>query len=200
MWFHRIIAWVRALFSAPSLDDAAGGQEAPDARRASVDTYPSTFEPEFTRRQLLYPREQLRTFGLGATQDTYPLDPPLYESPKTIPLIRLSPQVDLRFDEPTQPLHVVSEPPASLSSREPTQPAPSEPLSANLQRLSELPDSLESFEHMDDLDDQTRRLIFLRRLVRQRVYNEGFAVDATPQQYRHSHGLSDAQGEADSQN
>ncbi len=199
MWFHRIIAWVKALFSAPTLDDAAD-QDGPDVRQSSFDAYAPTFEPEFTRRQLLYPRDQFRTFGLSAPQDTYPLDPPLYESPTTIPLIRLSPQVDLRFDEPTQPLHVISEPSAPLASREPTQPAPSEPLSANLKRLSELPDALESFEHMDELDDLTRRLIFLRRLVRQRVYNEGFAVEETPQQYRHSHGLSDEQGETDSQN
>ena len=208
MWFHRIIAWVKALVSAPALDDTTEGytgHEGCEPRRASLDAYAPTYEPEFTRRQLLYPRDQLRTFGLSAPQDTYPLDPPLldpplYESPKTIPLIRLSPQVDLRYDEPTQPLHVVSEPPAPLASREPTQPAPSEPLAANLQRLSELPDALESFEHLDELDDLTRRLLFLRRLVRQRVYNEGFAVEETPQQYRHSLGLSDEHGASDSQN
>lgn len=210
MWFQRIISWFRALFSA--LDDASVAHVAnePDTSDATSsaaaagsprpDPLTPLIQPEFTRRQLLYPRDPLKTFGLGTPQDPYPLEPPLYESPKTIPLIRLSPQVDLRFDEPSQPLHISSEPPAPLTSREPAQPTASEPLSASLQRLSELPDSLDSFDQMDDLDDMTRRLLFLRRLVRQRVYNEGFAMDETPAQYRHSLGLSDSSSETGSQN
>ncbi|HEY7849817.1 MAG TPA: hypothetical protein VIC27_07105 [Ktedonobacterales bacterium] len=204
MWFQRLISWFRALFSA--LDDASvahAPSEADDARVTGAmrpDALAPMIEPEFTRRQLLYPRDPLKTFGLGAAQDTFPLDPPPYESPKTIPLIRLSPQVDLRFDEPSQALHISSEPPAPLTSREPAQPAASEPLSASLQRLSEQADSLDNFDQLDDLDDLTRRLLFLRRLVRQRVYNEGFTADDTPAQYRRSLGLSDRRGEADSQN
>ncbi len=198
MWFRRIIAWVRALFSAPSLlDDAASEPEA-----SPYDVMPPS-EPEFTRRELFYPRDPLKTLGLGPTHGPFTLEPPLYQSPNTIPLIRLSSQMDLRQDEPTQPLHVASEPPAqapSQPSREPSQPAASEPLSASLQRLQELPDSLDAFDQLDDLDDLTRRLLFLRRLVRQRVYNEGFAMDQTPEQYRHSLGLGDASGETGSQN
>ncbi len=216
MWFQRVISWFRALFSA--LDDASvahvvgesdtAGVATADAASSAASAGPAAqsdplaplIEPEFTRRQLLYPRDPLKTFGLGTPQESYPAEPPLYESPKTVPLIRLSPQIDLRFDEPSQPLHISSEPPAQLTSREPAQPAASEPLSASLQHLSELPDSLDSFDQMDDLDDLTRRLLFLRRLVRQRVYNEGFAMDETPTQYRHSLGLSDQPGDRGGQN
>ncbi len=201
MWFRRVISWFRALFSA--LNDVSDAQYVDDAR---PEPPAPMIEHEFTRRQLLYPHDPLKTLGLGPTQSAYPLDsldPPLYESPKTIPLIRLSPQVDLRFDEPThepsEALHVTSEPPTPLTSREPAQPA-SEPLSASLKRLSDLPDSLDTFDQMGDLDDMTRRLLFLRRLVRQRVYNEGFSLDETPEQYRHSHGLSSQNGETGSQN
>lgn len=204
MWFQRVISWFRALFSA--LDETSDATEASATDATQYDALAPMSEPEFTRRQLLYPRDPLKTFGLGPTPDTLPLDAPLYESPKTIPLFRLSPQVDLRFDEPSQPLHVsnvsnvTGEPPAPLASREPTQPA-SEPLSASLQRLSELPDaSLESLDQMDALDDMTRRLLFLRRLVRQRVYNEGFAMRDTPAQYRHSLGLSETDDHPDSHN
>ncbi len=197
MWFQRLSSWFRALFSAPTLDDA---DDAPAAGATTYSALAPTVEPEFTRRQLLYPRDPLKTFGLGPTQPAFPLEPPIYESPKTIPLMRLSPQVDLRYEEPTQPMSVASEPPAPLGNREPTQPIASEPLSASLQRLGELADSLDSFDQLDDLDDTTRRLLFLRRLVRQRVYNEGFSIDQTPAQYRHSHGLSDHPGENGSQN
>lgn len=210
MWFQRVISWFRAFFSA--LDDAsvahvAGESDAPTAASTAAsadaarqDPLAPLIEPEFTRRQLLYPHDPLKTFGLGTPQENYPVEPPLYESPKTVPLIRLSPQIDLRFDQPSQPLHISSEPPAPLTSREPAQPTASEPLSASLQRLSELPDSLDHFDQLDDLDDLTRRLLFLRRLVRQRVYNEGFAMDETPQQYRRSLGLSDHAGETGSEN
>ncbi|HZC04669.1 MAG TPA: hypothetical protein VE338_03440 [Ktedonobacterales bacterium] len=195
MWFQRVISWFRALFSA--LDDVSDAPYADDAR---PEPPAPMIEPEFTRRQLLYPRDPLKSLGLGSTSSAYPLEPPLYESPKTIPLIRLSPQVDLRFDEPSQPLPVSSEPPTPYTSREPTQPAASEPLSASLQRLTDLPDSLDSFDQMDDLDDMTRRLLFLRRLVRQRVYNEGFSLHETPTQYRRSLGLADQTDVTDSQN
>jgi hypothetical protein len=36
----------------------------------------------------------------------------------------------------------------------------------------------------DGLDEERRRLIFVRYLVRQRVYNEGFGADEVPDQYR----------------
>lgn len=200
MWFQRIIAWVRAIFSAPLLDDTA---DVAGAHGSLFDGVMPSVEPEFTRRELFYPRDPLKTFGLGATHEPFPLEPPLYESPKTIPLVRhpqQAPQMNLRDDETTQPLPVASEPPAPLTSREPAQPVASEPLSANLQRLSSLPDEFDSYGLMDSLDDTTRRLLFLRRLVRQRVYNEGYSMDETPQQYRHSLGLSDSTGETGSQN
>lgn len=186
MWFQRVISWFRALFSARGDAD-----EAPTVDDMRLDPLAPMNGPEFTRRQLLYPRDSLKSFGLGAPHDTLPLMPAHYESPKTIPLFRLSSQYDLRYETPPETrLPVTSEPTAPLVSHEPAQPA-SEPLSTNLQRLSDVPDSLDSFDQMGDLDDMTRRLLFLRRLVRQRVYNEGFAADETPRQYRHSLGLTD---------
>lgn len=201
MWFHRIIAWVKALFSAPMLDDTV---ETNEARNVMFEGMAPPSEPEFTRRELFYPRDSLKTFGVGSNRDSFALEPPLYESPKTIPLMRLSPQMELRHDEPTPALPVSSEPPVSPPVRDsgqlPGQPVVSEPLSASLQRLGNLPDSLDPFDQMDDLDDLTRRLLFLRRLVRQRVYNEGFTVEETPEQYRHSLGLGDEGDPTGSQN
>lgn len=195
MWFRRFIAWVRTFFSASLLDDDPHQSE---AHGGDFDTTMPLIEPEFTRRQFFYPRDSFKTYGVGGPHDAYTLEPTSYESPKTVPLMRLSPQVELRHEEPTQPLPVASEPPAPI--REPSQPVISEPLAANLQRLSSLPDSLDTFDLIDDVDDTTRRLLFLRRLVRQRVYNEGFAIGDTPQQYRHSLGLAEEPGEPDSQN
>ena len=39
--------------------------------------------------------------------------------------------------------------------------------------------------------DLYRRLMILRRLVRQRIYNEGFPADATPEQYQRYAGQDD---------
>lgn len=44
-------------------------------------------------------------------------------------------------------------------------------------------DQLDALEGMDAVQ---RRLVLIRYLVRQRVYNEGFSPDATPEQYRWS--------------
>lgn len=193
MWFQRIIAWFMALFAAPTLDDPADGGE-PDVLLYEPLTPP--MRPEITRRQLLYPRDPLRTFGLGPTGDAFTFEPPHYEAPTTMPLIRITPP-ELRYEAPTQPLSVASEPPAPpVAGRDstPTSPQASEPLAASLQRLADMPDfadpvdAPESFEQLDDLDDMTRRLLFLRRLVRQRVYNEGFPPEHTPEQYRRSIG------------
>ncbi|MEO7001516.1 MAG: hypothetical protein ABI068_06920 [Ktedonobacterales bacterium] len=47
--------------------------------------------------------------------------------------------------------------------------------------LAHLPTSLDD---VDRLTEAQRRLVFLRYLVRQRVYNEGFPAQQTPDQYR----------------
>src|SRR5512143_579780 len=57
MWFRRFIAWVRARFSASLIDDAGDLTETRDLPFAGV---MPPYEPEFTRRQLFYPRDQLR--------------------------------------------------------------------------------------------------------------------------------------------
>lgn len=204
MWFRRFIAWLRARFSAPALDDAT---DTTTVRTYGFDGAISPIDPEFTRRQFFYPRDPLKTFGLGPTHDAFTLEPTSYESPTTIPLRRVAPPVNRLDEQPTLPLlpplpsmdETPIPTPASTTVpapgrepvREPSQPVASEPLPASLQRLSDLPDSTDIFDLMDDLDDGTRRLLFLRRLVRQRVYNEGFALDQTPRQYRRSLGLSD---------
>lgn len=209
MWFRRFIAWVRARFSASLIDDAGDLTETRDLPFAGV---MPPYEPEFTRRQLFYPRDQLRAFGLGPTYDAFTLEPTSYESPKTIPLRRLSPQMEWLDEQPTQTLPTLDEPPIPMPApttipassrepaREPSQPVVSEPLSASLQRFSDLPDTPDIFDMMDDLDETTRRLLFLRRLVRQHVYNEGFGFGQTPQQYRHSLGMSDDPDQPDSHN
>jgi len=47
--------------------------------------------------------------------------------------------------------------------------------------FSHLPTSLDD---VDKLTEAQRRLVFLRYLVRQRIYNEGFSAQQTPDQYR----------------
>ena len=47
--------------------------------------------------------------------------------------------------------------------------------------LSNLPTSLDD---VDKLTEAQRRLVFLRYMVRQRIYNEGFTPQQTPEQYR----------------
>ena len=44
---------------------------------------------------------------------------------------------------------------------------------------------------LERLDAQMRRLMLLRHLVRQRVFNEGFASNDIPRQYRRSLGLDE---------
>ena len=213
MWFRRFIAWLRARFSASALDDATSGS---NPHEAYYDGAMPPLEPEFTRRQFFYPHDPLKTFGLGPAHDAFTLEPTNYESPTTIPLRRVAPPLNRLDEQPTlpllPPLPTIDETPipapASTTlpapgrepTREPSQPVASEPLSASLERLSDLPDSADIFDLMDDLDDGTRRLLFLRRLVRQRVYNEGFALDQTPRQYRHSLGLSDEPEQPESHN
>ncbi|MDE3228254.1 MAG: hypothetical protein KGO05_00105, partial [Chloroflexota bacterium] len=168
MWFRRFITWFRARFSAP-----ADVTSAPIARETPYDGALSPIEPEFTRRQLFYPRDPLKTFGLGPAHDAFTLEPTSYESPTTIPLRRLTSQMSRLDEQPTQPilppLPTLNETPVPAPTpttipapgrepaREPRQSAPSEPLPASLQRLSDLPDSADIFELMDDLDDGTRR-------------------------------------------
>ncbi len=49
-----------------------------------------------------------------------------------------------------------------------------------------------NLEELEQLDAGQRRLVLLRYLVRQRVYNEGFPGDRIPQQYHHSVGLDES--------
>jgi hypothetical protein len=42
----------------------------------------------------------------------------------------------------------------------------------------------------EGMDDVWRRLVFVRYLVRQHVYNEGFNADDLPEQYRWTNGES----------
>lgn len=108
---------------------------------------------------------------------------------------------------PTRPLRQKTQPAAISATPAPNPgPAPVEaPVAANIAPLA--PDPAETARivpvtHTTDapgddlgdlerLDAETRRLMLLRHLVRQRVFNEGFASGEIPRQYRWSLGLDE---------
>jgi hypothetical protein len=94
------------------------------------------------------------------------------------PQTELAPQISLAPIAPAAPEQIEAIPDSSL--------IPALPTAVNMDEYSD--------EYGDDLDalaqfdGDTRRLMVLRHLVRQRVFNEGFASDSIPPQYRKSHG------------
>ena len=72
--------------------------------------------------------------------------------------------------------------------------APDDPLAAEdalARALAGRADALSAFDSSDGSPVTRRRMVFLRYLVRRRVYNEGFAPGEAPPQYHHSLGLDD---------
>jgi len=72
--------------------------------------------------------------------------------------------------------------------------APDDPLAADdalARALAGRAEPLSDFDAPDGSPVTRRRMIFLRYLVRRRVYNEGFAPGEAPPQYHHSLGLDD---------
>ncbi|MGE5334469.1 MAG: hypothetical protein ACM3N4_07200 [Nitrososphaerota archaeon] len=114
---------------------------------------------------------------------------------------RLRPRLRLTSRElgsaPTRPLRFKSQQPTSPVTGEspPPRPTPAPVVSAP----ADVPRIIPAFhmangQHEDlsdlgQLDADTRRLVLLRHLVRQRVFNEGFTGDAIPRQYHRSLGL-----------
>lgn len=60
--------------------------------------------------------------------------------------------------------------------------------------------SAASLAAIEQLDATQRRLIFLRYLVRQGIYNEGFGSHPLPEQYWRSRGLGDERDGHDTHN
>jgi hypothetical protein len=81
---------------------------------------------------------------------------------------------------PVRPQDDFPDPPASLDS-----------LLANLPPLAELPSAEATLDAAEGMDAVQRRLMFVRYLVRQRIYNEGFSANALPEQYRWESGIED---------
>jgi hypothetical protein len=107
---------------------------------------------------------------------------------------------------PTRPLRHKLQPAVT-----PAQPAPVETPAprANLAALAPEPSdaarivpvthsagsSGDDLGELEQVDVETRRLMVLRHLVRQRVFNEGFTTGEIPRQYRRSLGLEESVAE-----
>lgn len=182
MWYRRFVSWFRSLFTIPSQVNAQ-----PTPRDAGAPTLPTTAPLHGPVGSLDQSAPPLPAADL----------PPRHEPPTTVPLARLA--------RPSQPLTGMPMNGDGIgshyllwSSREPSPPSPPapplrpltgsprssdaigpEPGRADMERDDE--DDLASF--IEPGSDLYRRLMILRRLVRQRVYNEGFPAGATPEQY-----------------
>lgn len=112
---------------------------------------------------------------------------------------------------PTRPLRHKTQPAAISATPAPAAPAPAPtPVEAPAPRANLAPLAPEPTDatrivpvthtsgaggddlgDLERLDAETRRLMLLRHLVRQRVFNEGFATGDIPRQYRRSLGLEE---------
>ena len=119
------------------------------------------------------------------------------------PRLRLTPRDPELI--PTRPLRHKAQPASSSAPPAPVEtietPAPRANLASLAPESSEaariVPVTHSTDTHGDDLselerlDTETRRLMLLRHLVRQRVFNEGFSSGDIPRQYRRSLGLEE---------
>lgn len=122
------------------------------------------------------------------------------------PRLRLAPRDSGLI--PTRPLRHKTQP-AAMSDTPAPEPAPA-PVEAPAPRANLAPLAAEpsdatrivpvthstgaggdDLSDLERLDAETRRLMLLRHLVRQRVFNEGFASGDIPRQYRRSLGLEE---------
>lgn len=194
MWFRHFLARLKAVLTSvvESLDEpmsvAAASPPLDDAFHNAVTAPQRVIERPVTLLAVDLEPPVAQDNDSAADDASEEEEPESFDTSTTMPLMRLSPPIDRRRDQPAHALPIASEPAQPTAGREPTQ--PSQPLAANLQRLQNLADT-EALAVLSDLDESTRRLLFLRRLVRQRIYNEGFSVEQIPAQYRRSHGLGD---------
>lgn len=189
MWYRRLVSWIRSLFTTST--------------QVNAQPMPRSVIPPTLRTAPL--REPFSALDQSAPQFPPAVEfPPRREPPITVPLARLA--------RPSQPLTGIpasgdSIGPLHISwvSREPSQPSqPTQPLTGLPlpgdamwpELASENADTEWGGEDDEPLaiepgSDLGRRLMILRRLVRQRVYNEGFPPDATPEQYQRFPGQDD---------
>ncbi len=188
MWYQRIVSWIRSLFTTSSVvnDQSASSYAGPP-------TLPLTAPL----------RGPVGALDQGAPPPPPRVEfPPHREPPTTVPLARLA--------QPSQPLTGM---PASSdglgplhalwSSREPShpshplQPQTGAPISGDAAWPELAPEPVNDLDQeggdeetppIEPGSDLYRRLMILRRLVRQRIYNEGFPADATPEQYQRYSG------------
>lgn len=198
MWYRRLVSWIRSLFGAPRLP--APAPFVPP--RPRTPTLPLT-------APLRPPQGPLD----GVSSPLPPIGfPTRREPPTTVPLGRLTTNSQPVSGLPTtgDGLSALSafwaERDGGVPSQPPTPPSQSapllQPLDADLEQLEpfepelpepELPGPIYPAFDTDEAGDEDditpgsmayRRLMILRRLVRQGVYNEGFQPDALPEQYR----------------
>ncbi|HEU0026771.1 MAG TPA: hypothetical protein VFQ25_06605 [Ktedonobacterales bacterium] len=195
MWYRRFVSWLRSLFT-PSTE---------------VNPQPAPLDSDTPTLPMTAPlREPLGAWDEGMTLPPQMIEAPEFpthrEPPTTVPLARLA--------GPSEPLTGASGSsdgvgPAQRGwiSREPSQPSqPTQPLPeapqprdpARLDVDAEFADTSAGIDGgydeapvIEPGSDLYRRLMILRRLVRQRVYNEGFAPSATPEQYLRYPGQDD---------
>lgn len=203
MWYRRFVSWIRSLFTTSI---PVNGQSS--LQRDTTPTLPMT-------APLREPFSPLDQVAPPPPAVDFPLQ---REPPTTVPLARLA--------RPSQPLTGMPASGDGISSLhmlwgaiEPTQPSqplrlsqPSQPLSGSLEPDETVwPEPAPEGADMlpDDGGDESdliepgselyRRLMVLRRLVRQRIYNEGFPPDATPEQYQRYSGQDGSDSPFDAQ-
>ena len=204
MWYRRFVSWLRSRFIAsPEVS----------AQPAPLDTDAPTLPMTAPLREPLEAWDE--SVSLPPQMVELPELPAHREPPTTVPLARLA-----RPSEPltgaagsadgggaAQRGWISREPPQPSQPSQPAQPSQSSQSSQPAQPLPETPQPIEPTRldaESADSDgghaeapviepgsDLYRRLMILRRLVRQRVYNEGFAPGATPEQYLRYPGQDD---------
>lgn len=200
MWYQRFVSWLRSLFTTSSEVNA---QPAPLDSEAPTLPMTAPLREPFGAwdENMALPPPMVEFPVYREPPSTVPLARLAHPSQ---PLTSASMGVDdmgmgrlgWASHEPSQPSQPIqsSQPTQPLS--EAPQPRPIEPawLDAEPEDASEIMDDMDNImDSMDGVDDEApdiepgsdlfQRLMLLRRLVRQRVYNEGFAPDATPEQY-----------------
>ena len=195
MWYRRFVSWIRSLFTTSSQVNAR-----PMPRSAIPPTLPRTAPLLKPFSALDQSAPQLPPAGEF---------PPRHEPPTTVPLARLARPSQPLSGIPASgdgigigPLHITwvsHEPSQPPQPSQPTQPLTGLPLPGDVmwpEAASESADTEWGGEDDEPLaidpgSDLGRRLIILRRLVRQRIYNEGFPPDAIPEQYQRFPGQDD---------
>ncbi|HEX9038125.1 MAG TPA: hypothetical protein VF808_14165 [Ktedonobacterales bacterium] len=194
MWYRRFISWLRSLFVVP---ESPASYPAPATRTPTLPMTAPLREPVSNWDSAPPPKIEF---------------PARREPPTTVPLARLAKPsqpltglpasgdglsafqllwADRDPAPPSQPPQAPIQPPPLLPEPRP------EPTDTGVPQAGVEPLGID-FESVDDFggedpgeDDDVvpgsmlyRRLMILRRLVRQGVYNEGFGPDDTPEQYQ----------------